>query len=274
MDSAALDRLLAADLDPANRRRLRVALEWLNPKRTDRVLDCGCGLGWSLVVMGAACPCRLVGIDVDPRRLAHAAEVCGRTTPLAAASAAALPFPDGSFDAVLITEVLEHIEDDRRALREVVRIVKPGGLVAITVPNVRYPFWWDPVNRIREWLGLSPVRQGFFGGIWTDHVRLYSRDDITTLAADAGLAVDDVRMIPGIGLPFAHNLLYGLGKWLVLNGVLVRASRFSHRQQPATRMHPLRWPFLLVAALDRLNDRRRDDEEPSVSIAVAARKPR
>ena len=49
-----------------------------------------------------------------------------------------LPFPDGTFDRVIVSEVLEHVWDDERALTEIARVLRPGGRVAATVPT-RWP---------------------------------------------------------------------------------------------------------------------------------------
>ena len=59
-----------------------------------------------------------------------------------------LPFPDGSFDVVIISEVLEHIPDDRGAIAEMVRVLRPGGRLAVTVPR-----WWPGAGL------LGPVRR-------------------------------------------------------------------------------------------------------------------
>jgi len=173
----------------------------------------------------------------------------------------------------VMTEVLEHLEADAEALQEVRRVLKPGGVVAITVPNARYPFWWDPVNRTRERLGLSPVRRGFFGGIWTNHLRLYRQGEIVALVRRSGLEVCASRTLVRYCLPFSHNLVYGFGKWAVESGLLAGADRFETARTPPPSFSPLRWALRLINAIDRRNLSLPDDAEPSVSIAVKAIKP-
>ncbi|MEA2347614.1 MAG: hypothetical protein QOG62_1401 [Thermoleophilaceae bacterium] len=81
-----------------------------------------------------------------------------------------IPHPDGSFDAIICSHVLEHVEDDRRALRELHRILAPAGWAIVMVPVDREreqtyedPAIGDPADRKREF--------------WQeDHVRLYGRD--------------------------------------------------------------------------------------------------
>ena len=96
-----------------------------------RVLDLGCGTGFTLTQLPAGM--RVVGLDASPTAVAFAR----RRAPGAAVvrgSAYELPFADGSFDAVLALDVLEHLEDDGRASRELLRVLKAGGVGVFTVP--------------------------------------------------------------------------------------------------------------------------------------------
>src|SRR6202021_2633687 len=76
-----------------------------------------------------------------------------------------LPFPSGSFDRVIAAEVLEHIPDDRRALAELARVLRPGGTIAVTVPR------WYP--ELINWV-LSDDYHLVPGG----HVRIYRRSEL------------------------------------------------------------------------------------------------
>ena len=73
-----------------------------------------------------------------------------------------LPFPDGAFDVVVISEVLEHIPDDRDAIAELDRVLRPGGTLAVTVPR-----WWPE----RICWALSDAYHQVEGG----HIRIYRR---------------------------------------------------------------------------------------------------
>src|SRR4029077_19609519 len=97
-----------------------------------------------------------------------------------------LPFPDATFDAVLLSEILEHVDRDADALREVRRVLKPGGLALITVPHANYPFWWDPITNSRETLYATHIGHGPLAGIWSFHVRLYTREQLRASALAAG----------------------------------------------------------------------------------------
>jgi SAM-dependent methyltransferase len=272
-DEAALARMLANEADMAAKRRVRVVLEYLNIEPQDRVLDCGCGLGWFLKVIGELTACRLTGSDYDPARLAVARrELSGRAS-VVAADIGRLPYADATFDKVVLSEVLEHLPDDFGGLTEVRRVLRPGGLVAITVPNHDYPFLWDPINWVRERLGWTPIREGVFGGLWTDHVRLYKREEILSLVERARLDVEDVRQFVHHCFPFAHNLVYGLGMRLVQSGWLAEADRFRYGSNTGSRWRPLNLGRAVFNAIDALNDPVSDEGKSTVILSVKARRP-
>jgi SAM-dependent methyltransferase len=84
-----------------------------------------------------------------------------------------LPFADESFDAVVAGEVIEHIEDDRRALIEARRVLRTDGVLALSVPA--HPDWFGPSDR------------------WAGHVRRYARDGLVEVVAAAGLTTERLR---------------------------------------------------------------------------------
>jgi SAM-dependent methyltransferase len=272
-DLSQLDLMLRNEADMAFKRRVKVILEYLDIQSSDRVLDCGCGLGFYLMVIRELYDCRLDGIDYGLARLAKARqEMEGKRVHLAQADISHLPYAAGSFDKILLSEVLEHLPQDGVALNEVKRILKPGGIVAITVPHRDYPFLWDPVNKTREKLALRPIRTGFFGGIWTDHVRLYSPDAISALVTGCGLAIDDLQVFTHYCFPFSHNIVYGIGKPLVESGLLAGADRFRYKENSGSWLNPINLGLRLFNFIDRLNDNL-TDKKTYVSISVKARKP-
>ena len=150
----------------------------------DRVLDLGCGGGrhaFEVYRRGAD----VVAFDLDPAELAPvrgmfgAMRTAGETTAEAGAAAisgdaTAMPFGDGMFDRVIAAEVLEHVGDDQRAMNELARVLRPGGLAAITVPAFLPE---------RVCWALSTEYHEVPGG----HVRIYTRVELQAKLARAGL---------------------------------------------------------------------------------------
>ena len=94
-----------------------------------------------------------------------------------------IQMPDGSFDVVLCSHVLEHVDDDRRAMRELLRVLRPGGWAMIQVPISSKPTFEDPS------ITDPAERERLF---WqADHVRLYGVD-IADRLTEAGFAVETV----------------------------------------------------------------------------------
>jgi SAM-dependent methyltransferase len=109
--------------------------------------------------------------------MAEAGELpAGSSITAAAGDATAMPFPDGAFDIVIAAEVMEHIGADQDAMNEVARVLRPGGIAAITVPS------WLP-ERIC-WL-LSDDYHNVPGG----HIRIFTRLELETKLRRAGLEV-------------------------------------------------------------------------------------
>jgi SAM-dependent methyltransferase len=101
--------------------------------------------------------------DRDPRRYAFARGICGL-------DATALPYPDARFDLVLANHVLEHVEDDWRALAEIRRVLRPGGIAILQVPVAQRL----ALTREDPAIVTPEEREDAFGQ-W-DHVRLYGLD--------------------------------------------------------------------------------------------------
>jgi SAM-dependent methyltransferase len=132
-------------------------------RRPLKVADVGCGMGSTFDMLSEFG--WVVGIDASPTALAFSKD---RGHPLLVAGGLpVLPFPDGVFDIVCALDVIEHLDDDYAAVRELWRICKPGGLLMITVPA--YQWLWsehDDINehrrrytrpRLRAALGQAPV---------------------------------------------------------------------------------------------------------------------
>lgn len=114
------------------RRRLDALLGLAAHQPGERVLEVGCGAGHVLERFEGAIR---TGVDLSASMLARTRRRLGDTVELSQGSADQLPFPDGTFDVVLCTEVLEHTPDPAAVVKELVRVAGPGGRVVVSIPN-------------------------------------------------------------------------------------------------------------------------------------------
>jgi SAM-dependent methyltransferase len=145
------------------------------------ILDLGCSTGHLLADLEAAYPqASLIGVDLVAAglRKAHAELPSAR---LLLADACSLPLADGSVDAVVSANLLEHIPDDRAALSEIARVLAPGGTAVIVVPFG--PRTYDYYDR-------------FLG-----HERRYARGELAGKCAEAGLEPLEDRCIAALLYP-------------------------------------------------------------------------
>jgi ubiquinone/menaquinone biosynthesis C-methylase UbiE len=278
IDRALLEAVLRNEADMAFRRRLPILLDYLALEDGERVLDCGCGMGFHLMVMGALRDVGLTGLDSDLARLEQAARQ-GVRAELVRGDAQRLPFADGCFDKMLMTEVLEHLADDVGALREAYRALRGGGILAISVPHARFPSWWDPINASWTALGGQPIRSGPIAGIWSNHERLYEPEALATAVRAAGFEIDALVETTHYSFPFIHFLVYGIGKPLLERGMLpIRlrksADRFSGQQNTSSLLNPFNLGRSILRLVDRLNERPQvASKRTFVNVLVKARKP-
>jgi SAM-dependent methyltransferase len=147
-----------------------------------RALDIGTGTGANLRLLRELGLGEVVGVDASPEAIRYcAAKGLG---PVRFGDICALPLEDGTFDLVLATDVIEHVDDDGKALEEIRRVLRPGGRLLLTVPA--FPSLWglqDKVSHHRRRYRMGPllhrlaaadlrVRRGYhvnwllFGPIW------------------------------------------------------------------------------------------------------------
>jgi SAM-dependent methyltransferase len=167
---------------------LTVRSDRLGLQAGERVLDLGCGGGrhaFEAMRRGA----HVVALDADGAEVKDVAALAealmaddpdtrtrgGRGSTLVG-DALTLPFGDGVFDRVIAAEVLEHIPDDRRAVSELARVLRPGGTLAVTVPR------WYP--ELVCW-ALSDDYHQVPGG----HIRIYRQSALVARLTGAGLRV-------------------------------------------------------------------------------------
>ncbi len=165
----------------------------------ERLLDMGCGAGrhaFEAARRGA----RVVALDTDRSELeqvtavfaamAEAGEIpAGGSGMAVAGDATSLPFPDGSFDKVIAAEVLEHLPADQVAMNEIARVLRPGGMAAVTVPA------WLPE---RICWRLSDDYHNTPGG----HIRIFTRRELLTKLSRSGLAVTGQHRAHALHSPY------------------------------------------------------------------------
>jgi SAM-dependent methyltransferase len=159
------------------RERLLVDL-FLSGSPGPRVLDAGAGQG------SLAARLERLGFTVTSTDASEAAVevLSGRLSgDVQLASLTELPFAGGTFDAAVLGEVLEHVEDDLGGLTEVARVLRPGGVVALSVPA--NPKLFGPSDK------------------WAGHLRRYTRTELLKLCAAAGLTVSRCS---AWGFPFSR----------------------------------------------------------------------
>lgn len=221
----------------------------------DRVLDVGCGTGRHVLEL-ARRPLNIVGTDLSPQDILKGRyilelmrrkrEVQGRVHWVYSAGER-LPFRDEAFDRVICTETLEHVPDDAALVRELTRVLKPGGVLAVSVP--------DEYSERLLWR-LSEEYVTAVGG----HVRIYRRRDVVNLLKAGGVTPYAVRYRHGLETLYwlVHVLLHE--DWGQLGPVARSLRRFL--DSPRTRASAL------INGLDAVANRLLPK-----SIVVYARKP-
>jgi ubiquinone/menaquinone biosynthesis C-methylase UbiE len=205
-----------------------------------RLLDCGCGTGHNLQFLGLHG--KAFGFDLMPASLALASRA-GR--PLARADVTRIPFQDTSFDVVTTFDVLQAVADDQGALREVARVLKPGGALIATA-------------------AAMAVLRGGHAALWPEF-RRYTRGSMTHLVEGAGLRVERVSYLFGALYPLLLPVR-------VMQRVRKEASEedWEMNVPPAPVNVALSWMLRAEAAITR----RVPLAPAGSSVMVVARKPR
>jgi SAM-dependent methyltransferase len=178
---------------------LTVDFDRLELRPGDRVIDMGCGAGrhaFEMYRRGAD----VIAFDQDADELSAVSDLFaamreagelpdGAEADVKQGDALSLPFPDGDFDRVVASEVLEHIPDDVAAVAELARVLRPGGTMAVTVPR------WLPEKLC--WM-LSDAYHEVEGG----HVRIYTDKELVGKLESVGLVYDGKSYAHGLHAPY------------------------------------------------------------------------
>lgn len=180
-------------------RRLNLIREYVQ-LQDEWILDIGCGIG-AYVDKFRSLGALAYGVDVDSEKLVRAKKEKGISSAAVSASEA-LPFANDRFGAVLLHEVIEHVDDDRRTVCEAHRVTRRDGFVIVFAPNRLYPF---------ETHGAYFGKRYVFGNIplvgylpdslrkrLAPHVRAYRNGDLRVLFSGlSGRIVTHTVIYPG-----------------------------------------------------------------------------
>ncbi len=162
----------------------RYMVELVGSNKT--VLDVGCASGYLAKTLGAFGN-TVTGVEYDP---AAAREAQAHTTRVLIADLDHTDLTEllagETFDVIVFGDVLEHLRDPLPPLRQARNLLKPGGYIVVSVPNVSH-------GDVRMSLLLGRFPYGNLGLLDTTHLRFYTRSSLRELLADAGLVATEVR---------------------------------------------------------------------------------
>ena len=225
----------ADDADPRRTLRAKVleraVIDRVAPG--SRLVDVGCGIGDNLRIFVTS-GLELHGIEYSEVSARHAAKLLGAHADVRTGSATALPYPDASFDAAICIEVLEHVGDDVAAIKEISRVLKPDGLLVMSVPYRHY---------FRRYLNTM------------GHFRHYTRETAVALLQQGRL--DPVEFLPN----YPRWSRFANYAYVTSRAAAGFARLFGARRRP----HEVRLPFfsrpLMATLFDRLTPLRRREEQ-------------
>jgi SAM-dependent methyltransferase len=170
-------------------RRLEMILKAAGEQIKGRILENGCGVGMYMERLSPFSG-TVVGLEYDFER---ATEARTRSPHIINAAGEFLPLPSLAFDLILSHEVIEHVQDDRAAIREMIRVLrspdpasgKPGGRLILFCPNRGYPFethgiYWKGKYSFGNKLFVNYLPRALRDGL-APHVRVYTSDDLLKL---------------------------------------------------------------------------------------------
>jgi demethylmenaquinone methyltransferase/2-methoxy-6-polyprenyl-1,4-benzoquinol methylase len=209
----------------------RTMVEAVDARPDERVLDVATGTGLVARALVRRYGCTVVGLDQSPEmlaaakaRLAGATALRGRYT-VVAGEAEQLPFPDGEFDHLTFTYLLRYVDDPAATLRELARVVRPGGRVAsleFAVPPSRL---WRALWTVYTRVGL-PALGRVVSGEWRDTGRFLARSIPEFYARHPLEQVVELWSEAGIGSVHVQRMSLG-------GGVVMWGTKADGRTAPA-----------------------------------------
>lgn len=181
LDKAALRGEPSYIWRAGQQRRLEMIVRAAGERIKGCVLEDGCGVGMyveHLFPFGGT----VIGLEYDFER---AAEARKNSPHIINAAGESIPFPASTFYLILSHEVLEHVQDDRLAICEMIRTLKPGGRIVLFVPNRGYPFETHGIYWKEKYYFGNKLFVNYLPRVLRDklapHVRVYSKRDLEKL---------------------------------------------------------------------------------------------
>lgn len=181
LDKAALRGEPSYVWRAGQQRRLEMIVRAAGERIKGCILENGCGVGMyveHIAPLGGT----VIGLEYDFERATEARQ---NSLLIINAAGESLPLPSGTFDLILSHEVIEHVQEDHTAIREIVRALKPGGRAVIFCPNRGYPFethgvYWKGKYYFGNKLFVNYLPRALRDKL-APHVRVYSKHDMQKL---------------------------------------------------------------------------------------------
>jgi SAM-dependent methyltransferase len=181
LDKAALRGEPSYVWRAGQQRRLDMIVRAAGERITGRILENGCGVGMyveHLSPFGG----EVIGLEYDFERAVEAGE---NSPSIINAAGEFVPLVAATFDLILSHEVIEHVQDDQAAVREMIRVLKPGGRIALFCPNRGYPYethgiYWKGEYHFGNKLFVNYLPRSLRNKL-APHVRVYTKKDLQKL---------------------------------------------------------------------------------------------
>lgn len=167
--------------DIAGQLRYPLTIKLLKPKKNEKILDAGCGNGIYANSLVYLFKVKVVGVDLNKEHLKRAVAAqksLGSATKFEKMSLTDLNFDPVSFDKIICLEVLEHIKEDKKALSELARVLRKGGLMVLSVPKRKEKLSPKEKEEYKNPKPFAHVRSG------------YAEEEIKKMAKTEGLNLE------------------------------------------------------------------------------------